>query len=373
MKTVYLISCVAEKRALECPAESLYCSDLFRKARAYVLRKMDPGDKWYILSAKHGLLHPQTIVGPYNETLNTMCKPDRLEWARRVTSELRSSLDPDDVVVFLAGQRYREFLEPSVLALGCRVSVPMRRMRIGEQLHWLGGGGMSPDRDADLRRFYQILAQLEERTGGTRKLSFCSARSVWPKQGVYFFFEQGEARSGSGTGLRVVRVGTHAVASGSKATLWSRLRTHRGTTNLGGNHRGSVFRLLVGSALAAKDPGLAVPTWGVKPVRPEARRTEKELEGNVSRYIGTMPLLWVPVEDPPSSLSRRAYIERNSIALLSNALVPQYARLDPPSPHWLGQRCPHPDVSRSGLWNSDHVNYAYDPLFLDELEKYVHA
>jgi cytoplasmic iron level regulating protein YaaA (DUF328/UPF0246 family) len=141
MKTVYLVSCVAEKRASECPAESLYCSELFRKARAYVLRKMDPEDKWYILSAKYGLLHPRRVVGPYNETLNTLCKPERLEWARQVTIELRTSLNPDDLVVFLAGQKYREFLEIAVLALGCRVSVPMRGMRIGEQLHWLGGAG----------------------------------------------------------------------------------------------------------------------------------------------------------------------------------------------------------------------------------------
>jgi hypothetical protein len=231
---------------------------------------------------------------------------------------------------------------------------------------------MNPDRNSDLRRFYQILARLEERTGGKRELCSCSTRSSWPKQGVYFFFEQGETCSGSGTGLRVVRVGTHAVAYGSKATLWSRLRTHKGTINLSGNHRGSVFRLLVGSALAARDARLAVQTWGVKPVQREVRRTEQELEGRVSRYIGSMPLLWVPVEDPPSPQSRRAYIERNSIALLSNALVPHRARLDPPSLDWLGLRCPHPDVSKSGLWNSNHVDEAYDPLFLDELERYIH-
>jgi cytoplasmic iron level regulating protein YaaA (DUF328/UPF0246 family) len=141
MKTVYLISCVTEKRALECPAESLYCSDLFCKARTYVLQNMAPGDKWFILSAKHGLLRPHTVVGPYNETLNTMRKSERLEWARRVTRELRSALSADDLVVFLAGQKYREFLEASVLALGCQVSVPMRGMRIGEQLSWLGRAG----------------------------------------------------------------------------------------------------------------------------------------------------------------------------------------------------------------------------------------
>lgn len=137
MKTVYLISCVAEKRTSELPAEHLYCSDWFQKARAYVLRNIHPGDQWYILSAKHGLLHPRITIEPYNESLNNLRKADRLEWAHRVAIQLRELLQPADTVVFLAGQKYREFLEPVVRALGCQISVPMRGMRIGEQLNWL--------------------------------------------------------------------------------------------------------------------------------------------------------------------------------------------------------------------------------------------
>lgn len=104
---------------------------------------MNPGDEWHILSAKHGLLNPRTLVGPYNETLNKMHKADRLDWARRVTSDLSRVLQPGDIVVFLAGQKYRELLEPSVLALNCHVSVPMRGMRIGEQLSWLANSRRS--------------------------------------------------------------------------------------------------------------------------------------------------------------------------------------------------------------------------------------
>jgi hypothetical protein len=62
---------------------------------------------------------------------------------------------------------------------------------------------------------------------------------VWPKRGVYFFFETGESRSDSGSGPRVVRVGTHALREGSRAKLWTRLSQHQGTiTTGGGNHRG---------------------------------------------------------------------------------------------------------------------------------------
>jgi len=54
----------------------------------------------------------------------------------------------------------------------------------------------------------------------------------WPKQGVYFFFEEGQTCQGSND-LRVVRVGTHVLKNGSSTTLWDRLRQHRG--NLEGN------------------------------------------------------------------------------------------------------------------------------------------
>ena len=62
--------------------------------------------------------------------------------------------------------------------------------------------------------------------------------------------EDGECRSDSGDGLRVVRVGTHALTSSSRTTLWKRLSQHKGQkASGGGNHRGSIFRLLVGSTV----------------------------------------------------------------------------------------------------------------------------
>ena len=78
------------------------------------------------------------------------------------------------------------------------------------------------DRRDALVRFYEILADLEERVGGKERLADCHGRMGWPKRGVYFFFEDGEERTDSGVGLRVARVGTHALSDRSKATLWNR-------------------------------------------------------------------------------------------------------------------------------------------------------
>ena len=102
---------------------------------------------------------------------------------------------------------------------------------------------------------------LEERIGGARRLADCSGWMSWPKRGVYFFMEGGETRTDSGTGPRVVRVGTHALIAGAATTLWKRLYQHRGPLRSGGgNHRGSVFRMIVGTALSNRD-GFDSSTW----------------------------------------------------------------------------------------------------------------
>jgi hypothetical protein len=108
-----------------------------------------------------------------------------------------------------------------------------------------------PDnRLAQLRRFYGLLAQLETTIGGARRLGDTSGRTGWPQRSVYFFREPGESRTDSGTGPRIVRVGTHALKLGSATSLWNRLSQHRGRlASGGGNHRGSIFRLIVGAAL----------------------------------------------------------------------------------------------------------------------------
>jgi hypothetical protein len=227
-------------------------------------------------------------------------------------------------------------------------------------------------RTDDIKQFYDILSSLERRLGGPRILDDCTGRMGWPRQGVYFFFESGEQRLHSGTGSRVVRVGTHAVSRGSKTTLWKRLADHRGTFSTGGgNHRGSVFRLLVGLAILKRD-GLSCSTWGQRgSASRESREKEHPIERLVSRYIRSMPFLWIQVQDASSADNMRAYIERNSIALLSNYQKPVDLQVDTPSPNWLGSFCSKDKIRSSGLWNSNHVDEDYDPQFLSTLGELV--
>jgi hypothetical protein len=228
-----------------------------------------------------------------------------------------------------------------------------------------------PRRLDDLIRFYAILGCLERAVGGRRTLAACSGRMDWPRHGIYFFMEDGETRTDTGDGPRIVRVGTHALTSTSKTTLWNRLSQHRGQERSGGgNHRGSIFRLLIGSTLVAAGE-VVCPTWGLKNnASRDIRKSEEGTEAAVSRIIRAMPFVWLAVEDPPGSSNFRGVIERNSIALLSNLEKPP---LDPPSPNWRGRACDRGRgrVRDSGLWNQNHVDEDYDPVFLNVLEDLV--
>jgi hypothetical protein len=222
----------------------------------------------------------------------------------------------------------------------------------------------------DLKRFYDILGVLNERSGGARLLCECSGKLSWPQRGVYFFMEDGEARSESGMGPRIVRVGTHALTPSSRTTLWQRLSNHRGSSRSGGgNHRGSIFRLIVGTALINRD-GHRCPTWDDRrsSAPAEIRAGELALEREVSKTIGAMRFLWLSIDGEPGDQSERGYIERNAIALLSN-----YGKepLDPASPTWLGRCCNRPRVRESHLWNNNHVDEDYESSFPDRLEAMV--
>jgi hypothetical protein len=84
-----------------------------------------------------------------------------------------------------------------------------------------------------------------------------------------------------------------------------------------------------------------------------------------------MPFLWLGVNDEPSPESMRAFLEKNSIALLSNATAGGAGALDPPSEGWLGRWCPSEAVRRSGLWNQRHVDDPCAPDFLERLQELV--
>jgi len=224
---------------------------------------------------------------------------------------------------------------------------------------------MINNRKKDIDKFYELLEKLSEKFG-FRILSECSYNMWWPKKGIYFFFENNEYRKNGKQ--RIVRVGTHATIKKAKTTLWNRLKQHKGTKKGFGNHRSSVFRKLIGEAIINKENlNKEYPDWNTKPKNKLNKNKEKKLEKIVSEKIGNMPFLFLEITGNDSHLLR-SYIEKNSIALLSN-----YEKniIDENSDGWLGLYSNSDKVKKSGLWNNHYVKIKYESKFLKELEKLI--
>ena len=128
MAPTVLVACSGPKLEHAAPARDLYTSDLFRKSRAWAERF---GSAWFILSAKHGLVHPAHELAPYDVTLKAMTKRERAAWSARVALQW-SELELGRPVIVLAGADYRAWCDGRA-----GFSAPMQGLGIGLQLQWL--------------------------------------------------------------------------------------------------------------------------------------------------------------------------------------------------------------------------------------------
>lgn len=130
---VGLVGCVKTKIDRPAPAEDLYVSALFRGRRAFVEATCD---RWFILSAKHGLVAPDDVLEPYEETLNGKSVASKRGWASGVLEQLRATIDISDTTFEIhAGAEYRAFgLVDGLRQHGAAVDVPAEHLGQGEQL-----------------------------------------------------------------------------------------------------------------------------------------------------------------------------------------------------------------------------------------------
>ena len=80
-----MVSCVSVKQQGIHKAKDLYISDWFKKAKLYVEANYN---KWYILSAKYGLVEPEEELEYYEMYLPDQSKEYKIEWGVRVSNKL---------------------------------------------------------------------------------------------------------------------------------------------------------------------------------------------------------------------------------------------------------------------------------------------
>ena len=135
-RRIGLVGCVKEKAGSPHPARDLYRSTLFAGRRAYVEQLC--GQRW-ILSAKHGLVHPLDVLAPYDETLKLASRSARRRWSHEVLLALDGRVIPaaGDIVEIHAGADYRDYgLVQGLGDRGCVVEIPSAGVAIGEQLRF---------------------------------------------------------------------------------------------------------------------------------------------------------------------------------------------------------------------------------------------
>lgn len=133
-RIISIVQCVSKKLDSPQLGRNLYISPLFVNASAYAEKI---SDDWFIISAKYGLVRPSDLLEPYDVTLKDLTARQRRDWAERVFSDIKLLLKTTDTVVMLAGVVYRENLVGKIEELGCIVQIPMKGLRIGEQVRWL--------------------------------------------------------------------------------------------------------------------------------------------------------------------------------------------------------------------------------------------
>ena len=144
---IALVGCSASKRAFSAPARDLYTGALFRYARAYAEACCD---HWYILSARHGLVDPDTEIEPYDQSLAGMSGREREAWGDGVMRQMIGEWGRIERVewVLLAGVLYTRHLRGPLTqaATGYRQDIqakwrppvaPLSRLGIGLQKQWL--------------------------------------------------------------------------------------------------------------------------------------------------------------------------------------------------------------------------------------------
>ena len=143
-----IVGCGAAKQDDRSKAKDLYTSTYFRKKREYA---ETVGDAWLILSAQHGLLHPNQEVDPYDTTIGDLTDSQLDELAHSVGMTLidyiatlfgRSS--EQNQIIVLAGRSYINPLkerEAFSAGIGETFVYPLQQNNlggIGEQMAWLG-------------------------------------------------------------------------------------------------------------------------------------------------------------------------------------------------------------------------------------------
>jgi hypothetical protein len=256
-----LVGCVKSKLNHAAPAQDLYTSPLFRKERTYAAAT---GAPWFVLSAKHGVVAPTTVLQPYDLRLSNTPQEYRSTWGIRVVKQLKEAVGPlaGILIEVHAGSAYTDAIRDLLLTDGAVVKEPLRGLTMGERLAWYDRDGNSAASAVSTKSAIVDPSFLIEELGTNAKAiapaDFIATNGAGLRTpGLYSWWcdQEGAATLSAGLGhtvqpglLYAGLAGATRARSGRESTntLWGRIRG----MHLGGRHGLSTFRLSLGSILA---------------------------------------------------------------------------------------------------------------------------
>ena len=134
---VILVGCVKSKCSHIAPGQRPLQLNALALAAAYAEMS---GCQWYILSAKHGLLHPDVEIAPYDLALVDLPVFKRREWSQHVLSDLTRKFHnlQGKVIEVHAGKEYVKYgLEDGLCKSGAAlVYRPLAHIGLFRQPAW---------------------------------------------------------------------------------------------------------------------------------------------------------------------------------------------------------------------------------------------
>ena len=100
---IIIISCGKRKLEGKAKAKDLYIGSLYHQKLEYV-KTLYPNNEFYIISAKHGLIHQDVVISSYDRVLPSSSEEFK-EWTDLVNNQLQI-FDSKEEVLFLGGTRY---------------------------------------------------------------------------------------------------------------------------------------------------------------------------------------------------------------------------------------------------------------------------
>jgi hypothetical protein len=322
------------KQSYPCKAYEMYApSSLFSKQYEYAKSCCD---KVFIMSAKYGLLDVDSLIEPYDITLNDFSSSEISVWASNVYSELKRKTDVvHDTYYFFAGKNYYSDL----IRYLPNYRLPLQGLKFGERLSKLDG--LLIKRSQSNTGNQTICDKLHELFLSLPRYNWETISNIKFTNGIYIVFEKGEVYKGK---ERIVRVGTHK----SDGRLKERLRDHF----LKENKDGSIFRKNIGKAMLNRDGDAYLQIWSLDTSKIENQSfvdwdKQKQIEKRVSEYMRRAFSIVVFQVD---SKDERLRFEEGIISSLN------YEPTFIASPKWNGHYSTEFEIRESGMWLKQGLN-----------------